>query len=150
MYFPISGNHLLIFLDPARFEIDGQHPETTLEKISVNDPAAIHEVNKLQVISAFHEIFGPVGHGNYLEGIVDELTTEFNDEESIRGYTGEQRRVQLAYLLASGFANSPWHQNYGREIIRAEEKRTNTIWKHEHDIDFVCDLSREDSLSDYW
>jgi hypothetical protein len=150
MYFPIGRDHLLVFLDPSRFELNGQYPDTKINKITISDPADIHEVNMLQVFSAFREIFGPVDYGNYLEGIVDELLTESPHEAYIRGYTGELERLHLAYTLGAGLACSPWYQKFGKPIIRAEQKKSNAIWEHEHNIDFVNKLRLDEPLTDYW
>jgi len=114
MYFPISRDHLLVFLDPSQFKVTGQYPETKINKITISDPTDIHELNQLQTISAFREIFGPVGYGDYLEEIVDELVAEFSHEAYVRGYTGEFERLQLAHSLAVGFADSPWYRKFGK------------------------------------
>lgn len=150
MYFPISRDYLLVFLDPSRFEQTGQYPDTKIDKLTIGDPTDIHEVNQLQVFSASREIFGPVDCGDYLEKIVDELIAEFPDEAYIRGYTGELERLQLAYSLAVGFANSPWYRKFGKPIIRAEQKNAHAIWEHDHDIGFVHELRREEPITDYW
>ncbi|WP_436933913.1 DUF4238 domain-containing protein [Halovenus marina] len=150
IYFPIGQDHLFVFLDPSRFELTGQYPNTKIDKITISDPADIHEVNQLQVLSASREIFGPVGYGDYLEEIVDELILEFPNETYIRGYTGDLGRLQLAYSLAAGFANSPWYRKYGKPIINAEQKEAHAIWEHDHDIGFVHELRRDEPITDYW
>jgi len=150
MYLPISEGFLLVFLDPSRFELMGQYPDTRINKVTVSTSSDIHEINQLQVISAFQEIFGPVNYGEYLEEIVAELIDEFPDEDYIRGYTGEFERLQLAYTLGAGLAGSPWYRKYGKPMIRAEQWEAKAIWEHEHDIGFVHELRRDEPISDYW
>lgn len=150
MYYPIGEDYLLVFLDPSRFDVPGQYPSTEIECITVTDAADVHGVNQLQIFSAFQEVFGPVDCGSYLEGLVDELVTEFEDEAYIRGYTGDVERLELAYWLSNGLYQSPWYQNYGKEIIEAEQMSSHAIWEHEHDISFVDDLRRDTPVTEYW
>jgi hypothetical protein len=146
----VEGREMYFPIDPSRFELTAQYPDTSIDSITIRDSADIHRVNRLQVLSAFREIFGPVGHGEYLEETVEELITEFPHEAYIRGYPCELERLQLARSLASGFANSPWYRNYGKPIIRAEQKRVRAIWEHDHDIDFINELRRDKPITDYW
>lgn len=150
MYFPISPDHLLVFLDPSRFELTGQYPDTKIPKFTTSNPTDVNEVNRLQVISAFREIFGPLDFGEYLEELVNEIVLEFPDEGYIRGYTGELQRLLLAYSLAIGFANSPWHRKFGKSIINEEQKKARAIWEHEHEISFIDDFRRDQPIDKYW
>lgn len=150
VYCPVSPNHLLVLLDPCRYNVSGQHPKTDLKQITVNNQEDIHEINRLQGLTAFQEVFGPVGMGDYLEQIIAELCDEFPDEDFVRGNRADIKTLQLAQSLACGFAYTPWYKKYGKPLIQSKQKKAHAIWEFKHNISFVKELRREESNKDYW
>jgi hypothetical protein len=150
IYCPVDPETLLVLLDPVQYDLDGQYPDTQLEQINLDSEADVHEVNRLQAVTTFQEVFGPVDHGSYLEDLIQELCSEFPDEDYIRGNRADIETLQLAYTLASGSAHTPWYRNYGKPLIRAKQKKSHAIWEFDHEISFVKKKRRTTPNEGYW
>lgn len=150
IYCPINPDHALVLLDPCWYDVTGQYPKTEIQQLTIDERDDIHEINRLQTLTAFQETFGPVGHGDYLEQIVEGLCEEFPDEDFIRGNRVSIEALQLAQYLASRHAYLPVYREHGKPIIRARQKKTHAIWEFEHDISFVKELRREQPNRQYW
>jgi hypothetical protein len=151
IYCPLSPDCLLILLDPCWYEVSGQFPETEVQQTTIKEQDDVHGINRLQALTAFQEVFGPVGYGGYLEEIVLELCEYFPHEDYVRGNKADIKTLELAQLLASYLPSAgPWYQNYGRPLIKAKQKKSHAVWQYSHNISFVNDLRRDQPETDYW
>lgn len=154
IFCPISPDKLLLFLDPSTFDVEPQFPRTTIDHIPVTDKNEIWKFNLLQGISAFHEIFGPVGHGNKLEQVIEVLSRSFTDEDYIRGARWNIDRIieaQKAGIRES--SERPKQDTIPREdkdIITSYSKMSSAIWRFNHRISIIDELRRDEAIPDYW
>lgn len=93
-------------------EVDGQWPNTEIDKITITDQSEIHKFNLLQGVNAFQEVFGPVGCGEYLEEIIQLLCDSFPDEEFIQGNRGDLETLREAQDYATGMTSKEEVQEY--------------------------------------
>lgn len=155
IYCPISPDKLLLLLDPNTFDVEPQFPETTIDRISIKNENEIWKFNLLQGISAFQEIFGPVGYGDQLERTIKVLCKHFGDEDYIRGARWTIDRIMEAQK--SGIRQSSTTTQVreiltdkDKEIVLSYKKASDAIWKYTHQIPSIEELRRDNPISEYW
>jgi hypothetical protein len=157
---PLSPEQLLVLLDPSYFHVDSQHPETEIQQVTVEDAHEIQKWNQLQCINAFQEVFGPVGHGQMLERIVERLCEAFPDEEFVRGTAADFEAIQRAQYVGSGqflrddntdvTAEMEWYAETGKQILQARRKEANALWTFDHQLELVEGRQRNSPRVGYW
>jgi len=152
IYCPLDPEHYLVLLDPVRFDVGPQYPDTDIKSIQIHYPREIQKFNLLQVVNAFQEIFGPVGEGPLLEKLVEILCNAFPDEDFIRGNRADIDTIRYAQYIGSG--NIPkdreWYMKNGMHITTARRKKSHSLWSFNHGISMVSDLMRDEPLDGYW
>jgi len=154
VFCPVNPDKLLLFLDPNTFDVEPQHPSTDIPRIKVDDREQIWKFNLLQGISAFHEIFGPVGSGDELERMIEVSCKHFPDEDYIRGTRWDTEQILEAQK--SGFREATFRPEQltippeDREIITATKKASDARWMLNHNISLIDELRRENPIDEYW
>lgn len=153
IFCPLDQNHLLILLDPETFSVDSQWPDIEINRVSVSEPRDIHKFNMLQGVSAFQELFGPVGYGNLLEQTVQVLCDAFPHEDFIRGNREDLETIETAQRLASGMKTQSevdlYLQKY-KPIIDSRRMKSHAIWMFSHDLEIIDALRRNELRDGYW
>ncbi|WP_435194877.1 DUF4238 domain-containing protein [Natronomonas sp. EA1] len=166
IFCPISPNYLLLLLDPSIYNVDGllwevdteeriqQLPDEMFIKIEVTDRDEIWKFNLLQPLSAYREIFAPVGHGDYLQRAVEQLCSAFPDDDFVRGNTPSFEKMRRACLIASSGPNSQeqkeWYQRVGSDIVASRRKKVKALENFSHSISLINDLEVGSHDIEYW
>lgn len=153
IFCPLNPEHLLILIDPERYEVEGQWPSTDIERTSINSEEEIHRFNLLQGVNAFQEVFGPVGHGDYLEDIIECLCEAFPHEDCIRGNRGDLETLRKSQELATGINSKKEVESYKdeyREIIISRRLKTHATWMFNHNLEIIKSLLRSKPKTGYW
>lgn len=154
VYLPVNPETLLLLLDPNTFEVEPLHPSTDIPRIKIDDRREVWKLNLLQGLSAFHEVFGPVGVGHKLELMIETMTKHFPDEDYIRGTRWSTERIIEAQK--SGFREASFRPEQvtippeDREIITATKKAVHARWLLKHKISLIDDLRRKRPIDKYW
>ncbi|GGN96091.1 DUF4238 domain-containing protein [Haloarcula pellucida] len=154
IFCPITPDKLLVLLDPATFKVEPQYPDTEIDTVEVDDRREVWKYNLVQGLSAFQEVFGPVGQGEKLQRMIELMSRHFSDEDYIRGNRWSTGRIQRAQR--QGIWES--HQRPRRDTIPEEDKRIITSykkagdarWLYTHKISLIDELRRDNPISDYW
>jgi hypothetical protein len=154
IFCPISPDKLLILLDPSTFQAQPQYPDTEIETVEVNDQREVWKYNLHQGLSAFQEVFGPVGEGEKLQRMIEVMSRYFPDEDYIRGNKWSTDRIQRAQRQGIRESHQRPHQNTippeDKRIIISCKKATDARWLYDHKISLINDLRREEPIPDYW
>lgn len=153
IFCPLDQEHLLLLLDPERYEVEGQWPSTEINETTIEDTNVIHKFNLLQGINAFQELFGPVGYGDYLEDIIQHLCAYFPHEDYIRGNRGDLEKIRKAQDYATGITSAEEKQRYEEEyqsITISRGRKTRATWIFNHNLEIISTLLRETPKSKYW
>ena len=153
VYCPLGPNHLLVLLDPSRFSVPAQFPNTELDRVSVDNRSEIHKFNLLQALTAFQEVFGPVGAGEYLERLVTLLCRAFPHEDYVRGNRGDWETLLTATRLACGLEQPEQKREYMeeyRDTILSRRMKAGAVWSYNHAIVLIEELQRDTARARYW
>lgn len=154
IFCPVNPEKLLLLLDPNTFDVEPQHPRTDIDRITIEETKEVWKFNMLQGISAFHEIFGPVGTGDRLEELIETMCDDFPDEDYIRGHRWTTDRILEAQRKGIRESTARPKQDTippeDKEIIRAVKKASDARWKFNHNIAMIDTLRRDEPLSEYW
>lgn len=154
IFCPLGPGHCLVLLDPSRFDVNKQFPETEIERYQLEDRREVHKMNLLQVVTAFQEIFGPVGWGDYLERLVSKLCAAFPHEKFIRGNRWELKKIERAQRIAAGHAwdieEYQWYLSEGKSITRSRRLKGQAIWSFTHSLNFIDELRLAQPRENYW
>jgi len=153
IFCPLSPNYLLILLDPEVFRVENQFPDTKIDRVSVSDRKEIYKFNMLQGVSAFQEVFGPVGEGDLLEETVENLCDAFPHEDFIRGNRGDLESIEAAMEFASGMETMRDYLTYVTEYKHITDSRrleSHAVWNFSHSLNIIENLRREDPMIGYW
>lgn len=154
VFCPVNPKKLLLLLDPNTFDVESQHPSTAIPRIKIDDRREVWKFNLLQGLSAFHEVFGPVGAGDKLERMIEVMCKHFPDEDYIRGTRWSTERILKAQR--SGFREATLRPEQltippeDRKIITATKKASDARWLLNHKISLIDDLRREQPIDEYW
>lgn len=154
VFCPVNPDKLLLLLDPNTFEVEPQYPSTFIPRVKLDEIEEIWKFNLLQGLSAFHEVFGPVGFGEELERMIEVMCIHFPDEDYIRGTRWDTERILDAQR--SGFREATFRPEQltippeDREIITASKKASDARWLLNHGISLIDELRREEPIDEYW
>ena len=144
VFYPIGPNHLIALLHPAKYNIQSLYPEKQLRRHTVESSIEIHKLNLLQPLSAFREIFGPVGEDEYLSELVTTLCSVFPNPDYVRGPQCSQENIEWARKIAieqyPQVREKEWYKESIRPIFEAENNESSALKKYSHGLSFVEEL----------
>lgn len=144
IFYPIGPNHLIALLHPARYDVESLYPEKRLSRNIIESSTEIHKLNLLQPLSAFSEIFGPVGEDEYLNELVTILCNAFPNPDYVRGPQCSQEHMKRAHKLAiehySQIGGTEWYNESIRPIFEAEYRESVALTEYSHNLSFVEEL----------
>lgn len=153
IFCPLDPDHLLLVLDPEVFHVDQQFPNTEIERVTISERSEVHKLNMLQGVSAFQEVFGPVGYGDLLERTIQALCDAFPHEDFIRGNRSDLETMETAMEFGSGMATMEdvgvYLEKY-KPLIDSRRLKSHAIWAFSHNISIVEELRRDDPREGYW
>lgn len=153
IYCSLDPENLLVLLDPEMFDVVGQWPETQIQREAITESSEVHKFNLVQVVTAFQEVFGPIGKGGYLEELVDVLCDSFPHEDFVRGNRGDWDTLRKSHRLATGMSNddevAQYKEKY-RDIILSRRMKSQSIWSFDHSLDVIESLRRDNPWQNYW
>lgn len=144
IFYPIGPNHLIVLLHPTQYDVEPLYPEKQLRQLVIESPTEIHKLNLLQPLSAFSEIFGPVGEDEYLDRLVTTLCNAFPNPDYVRGPQCSREDMRWARELAiehySEVAGTEWYNESIRPIFKAENRESMALTDYSHNLSFVEEL----------
>lgn len=153
IFCPLDPDHLLLVLDPEVFHVEQQFPNTEIERVTISERSEVHKLNMLQGVSAFQEVFGPVGYGDLLERTIQALCDAFPHEDFIRGNRSDLETMETAMEFGSSMASMEdvgvYLEKY-KPLINSRRLKSHAIWAFSHKLSIVEELRRDNPREGYW